>query len=228
MRQALRVNTWPGSALVATMVLLTLGTGVGGAILSEGRLVSGQLGRAGHVGHICLDPMGQPPSGTPVPGALETYICNATLPQRSNGRFSDTRTLVAAHLAGDREATEIWLRSVHRLACGLSSIINVVDPEVVILGGGIAQAGPALFEPLAGYLDARILSLAFTALNPREIDLVAERLAALHGGNASAFAAVHHALSPRDLDRGLALDRMLRTTAEGEGLGAWLLDRSKP
>jgi predicted NBD/HSP70 family sugar kinase/uncharacterized phosphosugar-binding protein len=152
---ALLGEAWMGAAVgCRNAVLLTLGTGVGGAILSEGRLVSGHVRRAGHVGHICLDPTGDPPATTPVPGALETHISNATLPKRSGGRFSDTRELVAAHLAGDREASEIWLRSVHRLACGLSSIINVVDPEVVILGGGIAQAGPALFEPLAGYLDA--------------------------------------------------------------------------
>jgi len=66
------------------------------------------------------------------------------------------------------------------------------------------------------------LRLAFSALNPREIDQVAERLAAMHGGQASAFAAVHHALTPGDLDRGLALDRQLRATAESEGLSTWL------
>jgi glucokinase len=48
----------------------------------------------------------------------------------------------------------VWLRSVHRLACAVASIVNVLDPEVVILGGGIARAGPALFKPLAGFLDS--------------------------------------------------------------------------
>ena len=152
---ALLGEAWKGAAVgCRNAVLLTLGTGVGGGILLDGRLLSGHIGRAGHVGHICLDPEGPPPATTPVPGALETVISNSTLAARTHGRFSDTRELVAAHLAGDREATEVWLASVYRLACGLSSIINVVDPEVVILGGGIAQAGPALFEPLARFLDA--------------------------------------------------------------------------
>lgn len=151
---ALVGEAWKGAAAgCRNAVLLTLGTGVGGAILSEGRLVSGHVGRAGHVGHISLDPDGDPPATTPVPGALETHISNATLKKRSGGRFSDTRELVAAHLAGDGDASGIWLRSVQRLACGLASIINVADPELVVLGGGIAQAGPALFEPLAAYLD---------------------------------------------------------------------------
>jgi hypothetical protein len=71
------------------------------------------------------------------------------------------------------------------------------------------------------------LRLAFAALNPREIDQVAERLAALHGGHASAFAAVHHALTPNDLNRGLALDGQFRATAESEGLSEWLTGEAR-
>jgi predicted NBD/HSP70 family sugar kinase/uncharacterized phosphosugar-binding protein len=152
---ALLGEAWVGAAVGRrNAVLLTLGTGVGGAILLEGRLLQGRLGRAGHVGHMSLDPDGRSPDTSNVPGALEVHIANSTVAERTHGRFTDTRELVAAHLAGDREASEVWLRSVHRLACGISSIINVVDPEVVIVGGGIAQAGPALFEPLARFLDA--------------------------------------------------------------------------
>ena len=152
---ALVGEAWQGAAVGHRYaVLLTLGTGVGGAILSQGRLVSGNLGRAGHMGHLCLDPDGAPPATTPVPGALETMIANSTLARRSGGRFTDTAALVAAHLAGDAQATEIWMRSVHRLACGISSILNTVDPEIVVIGGGIAKAGVALFEPLAHFLNA--------------------------------------------------------------------------
>lgn len=151
---ALVGEAWKGAAAGHRYAaLLTLGTGVGGAILSQGRLVAGYLGRAGHMGHLCLDPEGYPPATTPVPGALETMIANSTLARRSNGRFSDTGALVAAHLAGDAEATAIWMKSVHRLACGVSSILNTVDPEIVVIGGGIARAGAALFGPLARFLD---------------------------------------------------------------------------
>jgi uncharacterized phosphosugar-binding protein len=106
------------------------------------------------MGHICLDPEGQPGATTPVPGSLETMVADSTLARRSNGRFTDTAALVAAHLAGDAEASAIWLRSMHRLACGISSILNTVDPEILVIGGGIARAGSALFEPLAHFLDA--------------------------------------------------------------------------
>jgi predicted NBD/HSP70 family sugar kinase/uncharacterized phosphosugar-binding protein len=150
---ALMGEAWTGAATgYRDVVLLTLGTGVGGAALRDGRLLRGVIGRAGHWGHICLDPDG-PPSITGMPGSLEGAIGNCTLAARSRGRFHDTRALVEAHLAGDGGASRVWLRSVYRLACGIASIINAADPEVVIVGGGISRAGAALFDPLAAFLD---------------------------------------------------------------------------
>jgi glucokinase len=150
---ALLGEVWRGAAAGARdAVLLTLGTGVGGAILSEGRLLRGRLGRAGHLGHMCLDVDGARDS-LGIPGTLEEAIGNRTLPARSAGRFDSTERLVAAHLACDAEATRVWLRSVFHLACAVTNIINAIDPEVVIVGGGVARAGSALFDPLAEYLD---------------------------------------------------------------------------
>jgi glucokinase len=133
-------------------VLLTLGTGVGGAILADGHLLRGHLGRAGHLGHITINADG-PPDIVATPGSLEDAIGDCTLPHRSSGRFATTKDLVASHLTGDTAATELWLRSIRHLAAGIVSIINAVDPQVVILGGGIASAGGALFTPLRRYLD---------------------------------------------------------------------------
>ena len=149
---ALLGEAWKGAARGHRFaVLLTLGTGVGGAILADGRLFKGCIGRAGHLGHISLNPDG-PLDIVSTPGSLEDTIGNSTLKNRSNGRFTSTRQLVDAHLKGDREATEIWLRSLRSLAAGLTSIINAIDPEIIILGGGIAQAGPALFDPLSDFM----------------------------------------------------------------------------
>ncbi len=150
---ALLGEAWKGAAVgYRNAVLLTLGTGVGGAILADGCLYKGHIGRAGHLGHLCLNPDG-PPDIVGTPGSLEQMIGNCTLPARSSGRFTLTRQLVDAHLAGDIRATEIWLQSIHDLAAGITSIINAIDPEVIILGGGIAQAGPALFDPLIYFMD---------------------------------------------------------------------------
>lgn len=150
---ALIGELWTGAARgVSDAVLLTLGTGVGGAVVSEGRLIRGHLGRAGHLGHLSLDPEGLPDI-VKTPGSIEDAIGDHTIRGRSGGRFQTTEELVAAHLAGDRDATQVWMRSVKYLAAAITSIINVIDPQVVILGGGIARAGTALFDPLMRFLD---------------------------------------------------------------------------
>jgi len=146
-------EAWMGAARgFQNVVLLTLGTGVGGAILADGRLLRGQIGRAGHVGHLCLDLDGAPSiAGTP--GALEVFCGNFNIRERSGGRFATTHEMLAAVQQGDGDAERVWLRSIRALACGIASLINILDPEAVILGGGIAQAGKLVFEPLAAELD---------------------------------------------------------------------------
>jgi glucokinase len=150
---ALLGEVWQGAARGAgNAALLTLGTGVGGALLVDGRLLKGHIGRAGHLGHIGLDVKG-PRDITNMPGSLEEKIGNYSLQRRSAGRFNSTHDLVAAHLAGDAEATTIWRDSVEALAIAVASNINVTDPEVIIIGGGIATCGDALFGLLDEYLD---------------------------------------------------------------------------
>ncbi len=150
---ALLGEVWKGAAQgLKDVVMLTLGTGVGGAILSDGRLLRGHLGRAGEFGHTTVDFRGSP-SNAGMPGALETKIGNATVRTRSADRFASTKALVQAHLAGDSEATRVWLESVEALGCSVASIINAVDPEAIILGGGIAESNEALWVPLEAVLD---------------------------------------------------------------------------
>lgn len=150
---ALLAEAWCGAARGASDVLMiTLGTGVGGAAMVDGRLLRGHLGRAGHVGHLCLDPDG-PPGITRTPGTLELAIGECSLAARSGGRFEKTVDLLAAVRAGDRSAGEVWDRSVRALAAAIAGLINVLDPQVVVIGGGVAQCGEPLFGPLAGYLD---------------------------------------------------------------------------
>jgi glucokinase len=150
---ALLGEVWQGAAQgTRDAILLTLGTGVGGAILSDGRLLKGAFGRAGHLGHTSVTESAER-SIFGTPGSLEAAIGNYTVGTRSNGRFSSTRELVEAHRAGDAEATLVWVRSIRVLARAITSFINILDPEIVIIGGGIIKAGPYLFGPLAAYLD---------------------------------------------------------------------------
>src|SRR5438477_1755227 len=150
---ALLGEAWVGAARgFQNVIMLTLGTGVGGAAMVDGRLLRGHIGRAGHLGHSSLDPDG-PPDCAGTPGSLEVAIGNCTVQQRSGGRFQTTHELIAAHLKGDAEATAVWFKSVKALAAAVCSFINILDPEAVLIGGGIARAGNALFEPLRQFLE---------------------------------------------------------------------------
>ena len=149
---ALLGEAWLGGARGArNVMLLTLGTGVGGAAMVDGRLLRGHLGRAGHLGHICLDTAGAPDIVN-TPGSLESMIGNYSVAGRSGGRFETTHALVDAYRKGDHAAGAVWERSLNALACGIASLVNVLDPEIVIIGGGIAVAGEALFGPLEARL----------------------------------------------------------------------------
>ncbi|HEV8544626.1 MAG TPA: ROK family protein, partial [Verrucomicrobiae bacterium] len=127
--------------------MLTLGTGVGGAAIVDGRLLEGHIGRAGHLGHNCLD-MDAPPDITGIPGSVEFFVGNYNIQERTEGKFPTTHALIEAFNRGDGDATEIWMCSIKALACTISTYINVLDPEAVIIGGGVARAGKALFDPL--------------------------------------------------------------------------------
>ncbi len=149
---ALLGEVWLGAARGSqNAILLTLGTGVGGAALVDGRLIRGHTGKAGHLGHTCLDPDG-PPDICGAPGSLELAIGNCTIGRRGGGRFANTHELVQAHLAGDAFATGVWRESVQALAGAIISFTNILDPEVVIVGGGIARAGEALFPLLREFV----------------------------------------------------------------------------
>jgi glucokinase len=150
---ALLGELWQGAARDRRdVVLLTLGTGVGGAIVSDGRLLRGHLGRAGHLGHLTVDHHG-PPTITGTPGGIEVAIGNATVADRTNGKFTMTRDLAAAAQAGDAFAQSVWNESVHALAAHLAGLICALDPELIVIGGGIAELDDFLFTPLHAHLD---------------------------------------------------------------------------
>jgi glucokinase len=138
---------------IKNIVMLTLGTGVGGGILINGELHQGNYQKAGHLGHMTLEVDKEDPGITGMPGTLENAIGDATVMKRSFGRFASTQALVDAHLQGDTFATYVWLNSVRKLALGLCSLCNLLSPDLIILGGGITKAGEALFEPLIDFID---------------------------------------------------------------------------
>ncbi len=149
---ALLGESWIGEAkAVKNVFLLTLGTGVGGAAMVDGHLLHGHLGRAGHLGHVSLDPDGALDIVN-TPGSLEDAIGENTLARRS-GAWQTSEQLLSALQAGDPKASAIWLKSVQALGAAIASLINVLDPELVLIGGGIADANENLFAPLQLMLD---------------------------------------------------------------------------
>lgn len=151
---ALLGEVWTGAAKgCANVFMITLGTGVGGAVVCDGRLLRGAIGRAGHLGHISVDALGaKDPFNTP--GSLEAAIGNQSLAARGGGAYANTHALVAAAAAGDEAARVLWLASVRQLAVAIASLINVLDPELVVMGGGISSgAGDHLLKPLRAFLD---------------------------------------------------------------------------
>ncbi len=151
---ALMGEVWCGAALGSkNAIMYTLGTGVGGACLVDGRLLRGHLSRAGHLGHVSLNADADLDIVN-TPGSLEDAIGECTLASRTSGRFSSTRAMLEAVAEGDADAEAVWQISVKALAAAVISAVNVLDPETVIIGGGIAAAGDALYVPLKRWMEA--------------------------------------------------------------------------
>ena len=144
---------WGVGKEIGNIVMVTLGTGVGGGLLIDGRLHQGFLQRAGHLGHIVIDGSGESPDITGITGSLEDAVGEATLGLRSRGRYESTFALVNAYVKGDHWATYVWLKAVRSLALGIASLCNTISPDLVILAGGITKAEEHLLEPLNSFLD---------------------------------------------------------------------------
>jgi glucokinase len=133
------------------VAMLTLGTGVGGALLIDGKPYQGSFQKAGHIGHISLN-CEESPDVTGMPGSLEDAIGNCTVQKRSLGKFNDTYSLLEAYRNGDHFARWVWLSSIRKLAIAIASVTNMFSPECIVLGGGIMEAGDDLMEPLESFL----------------------------------------------------------------------------
>ncbi len=128
-------------------VIITIGTGVGGALLINGKIHQGAFQKAGHIGHMSINLDGEPDI-CGMPGSLEEAIGNYSINKRSNGKFHDTAELIEAMKNDDSFAHDIWLKSIKALAVAIASIGNILSPEKIILAGGITKAGSILTDPL--------------------------------------------------------------------------------
>lgn len=135
------------------LILLTLGTGVGGAIILDGKLFVGHHGTAGELGLITLNPDG-PPCNSGNQGSLEQYASVQAI-RRCTGIEPDE--LGAMALKGDPKALVFWQQYGRDLGAGLASLIYVLTPEAIVLGGGVSASADFFFPTMRAEIERRVL-----------------------------------------------------------------------
>jgi glucokinase len=136
-----------------SLVLFTIGTGVGGGIVINGRIYRGATGGAAEIGHQLIGAEltdGAPAlsDDAPQPGSLEKLAAGRALDALGRDRgFPDGPAVVTAARDGDAAALEAVHILGERLGVGIANAINVFDPEQIVIGGGVSAAGELLLEP---------------------------------------------------------------------------------
>jgi glucokinase len=180
---------WGAAKGYDDVIMLTLGAGVGGAVIANGHLLRGHNGMAGHLGHLTVDADGLPCScGNR--GCLETIFsaraiegeawsavhrgCPSTLTRlfREQPQLVTCRTIFQAASEGDELAQSIVSKAIHVLGAAIAGLVNIFDPQVVILGGQVVDAGADLLTPLREEVWARSRSLL-----GREVPIVEQEVA---------------------------------------------------
>lgn len=183
-------TVWGAARERQNVLLFTLGTGLGGAILAEGNIVRGASGVAGHLGHITIDANGEPCiCGNR--GCLETIFsaraieaaalhavhrgCESILTERFAGNTGALTCLEVFKAATENDLTALLIRdrAIEKLGAGIAGLLHAFDSEIVIIGGQIAEAGAALFEPLEreiGWRTKRWLRRSVPLLPPQITD----------------------------------------------------------
>lgn len=146
-------DMWKGSAAergATTFALLTLGTGVGAGVVVNGKLISGNNGAVGEIGHLCVDPASDVACGCGRTGCLEQFASAGALVRMateyaSDGRggYESAKDVFDAAEAGDKAARAAIERFADRLAFGLSQMACLLDPELFVLGGGLSVSAEA-------------------------------------------------------------------------------------
>lgn len=162
-----------------SMVMLTLGTGVGGAIVTDGKLMSGGFGNAGELGHITVVDNGAL-CGCGRRGCLEQYASGTALLRQARelAVSDDPRGALLAALQAERGelsghevyqavlerdlgTLELVNQAAKRLAQGMGSIVAVLDPEIFVIGGGLSELGDTILEPIREEFERQLPARGF-------------------------------------------------------------------
>ena len=182
------------------VVMLTLGTGVGGGVVVGGRLLTGANGFGGELGHLLVDDGGRPcPCGNH--GCIEAYASGTAIGRRARQRLADEpvdsllrdvqdvtgRDVTLAARDGDELAREVLLEAGEWLGVALAGMVNALDPEVVLLGGGAAAQTATWMLPAArDAMAARIIGHAWRSPPPVELAALGDDAGMVGAGLAAA------------------------------------------
>ena len=154
---ALVGEAWQGAAKgYSDVVMLTLGTGVGGGVMLSGRLFTGHSGAAAEPGLIGLDPNG-PPCNSGNRGSLEQFASISGLRRLWDGDPAELASLAAN---GDGEAQSVWSRYGTTLGIGISSLVYMFTPELVLVGGGISGAASHFLPSVRKEVEQRVQAVS--------------------------------------------------------------------
>lgn len=168
---------------------VTLGTGIGGGIAIDGKLLLGLNGSAGEFGHICIDYNG-PPDGSDTPGGLEGYGSGPAIAamgvkavmQGVNTKISELvdydlnaitpQTVAQAADMGDAVAQRILHDAGKQIAAGIANVLTILNPHVLVVGGGVSQLGDRLIKPMEQALRVYNRTIDFDrfAILPAEVE----------------------------------------------------------
>ena len=166
---AMAYGEWKYGAAIGAMhaVCITLGTGVGGALILDGKLYRGATLAAGEIGHMSIDYRGvRGPYGNF--GGLEEYVGNVQIAARAMklyaqaGRPKTIEQCAPLELAnsahgGDAVARDLWSALGAEIGAALASVVWVLNPDTIVIGGGVANAGDLLFDPIRREITARTI-----------------------------------------------------------------------
>lgn len=154
-------ETWLGAGrYFKNLILLTLGTGVGGAIIIDGRLFVGHQGAAGELGLITSNPNG-PKCNSGNQGSLEQYTSAAAIRRRTG---KEPAELGALAQVGDIEALTFWREYGKDLGIGLVSLIYVLTPEAIVIGGGISGSFEFFLPNVKAEIEQRVTPISRVGL----------------------------------------------------------------
>ena len=187
---ALGEQRYGAGAGARDVVYLTLSTGVGGGVVLGGRLFRGSTGNGGELGHVTVDWRGRHCRGCGRHGCLEAYVSGTSIAERARETGLDAATaadVAAAARDGDPTAVRVWDETIEALACGIVSLVNVFEPELVVLGGGVMRSGELLLAPLRERVRRDAVGPAATA---RVVEAALGDQVGVVGAAATAFEAI--------------------------------------